>query len=98
MSGIPNTPAEARKSHLESVFWRRTLRWGLRLVPPALQRVTMPMWSGLFYLQVPHVRRPHAAQRFGHSGRISRLGLEVALHLHGARLHRSLIPVLLLAK
>ena len=76
MSSIPHTPAAARQSHLESVFWRKTLRAGLRLVPPALQRVTMPMWSGLFYLQVPHVRRAiHANLRHLHGMRSPRRDL-----------------------
>ena len=67
MSGIPHNPAEARQSHLESEFWRKTLQRGLRLIPPALQRASMPLWSGFFYLQVPHVRRAiHANLRHLH--------------------------------
>jgi len=56
-SSIPHTPGEARQSHLESLFWRNTQTWGLRTIPPAVQRASMPLWSGFFYLQVPHVRR-----------------------------------------
>lgn len=54
---IPLTPAEARQSHLESAFWRRTLLWGLRTFPPSVQRASMPLWAAFFYFQVPHVRR-----------------------------------------
>lgn len=57
MSRVPHTPAEARRSHLESLFWRRTLMWGLRTIPPRVQRASMPLWSAFFYSQVPHVRR-----------------------------------------
>lgn len=58
MSGrVPLDPGEARRSHLESVFWRKALLWGLRTVPPPIQRASMPLWSTFFYLQVPHVRR-----------------------------------------
>jgi Kdo2-lipid IVA lauroyltransferase/acyltransferase len=57
MKTIPHTPAEARRSHLESVFWRKTLLWGLQHVPVPLQELSMPLWSAFFYLQVPHVRR-----------------------------------------
>jgi Kdo2-lipid IVA lauroyltransferase/acyltransferase len=53
----PRTPAEARRSHLESEAWRRLLVWGLRTVPPSVRRVSMPLWSAFFYAQVPHVRR-----------------------------------------
>lgn len=76
MSGIPNTPAEARKSHLESVFWRRTLRWGLRTIPPRVERASLPLWSGFFYLQVPHIRRAiHANLRRLHGLRSPRRDL-----------------------
>lgn len=54
---IPRTPEQARQSHLESEPWRRALFWGLRSVPPALQRASMPLWSAFFYIQVPQVRR-----------------------------------------
>jgi Kdo2-lipid IVA lauroyltransferase/acyltransferase len=56
-SWVPKTPGEARRSHLESAFWRRFLIWGLRNVPMRLQDASMPLWSGFFYLQVPHIRR-----------------------------------------
>ncbi len=73
MSDIPHTPAEARKSHLESVFWRKTLRWGLRTIPPRVERASLPLWSGLFYLQVPHIRRAiHANLRRLHGLRSPR--------------------------
>jgi KDO2-lipid IV(A) lauroyltransferase len=54
---IPRTPADARRSHLESELWRRALLWGLRHVPRSVQQASMPLWSLFFYLQVPHVRR-----------------------------------------
>jgi len=54
---IPSTPEQARRSHLESPFWRRVLIGGLRTIPRPVQHATMPLWSALFYLQVPHVRR-----------------------------------------
>ncbi len=55
--GVPRSPAEARRSHLESAAWRRTLLWGLRNVPVGVQHATMPLWAAFFYAQVPHVRR-----------------------------------------
>lgn len=54
---VPATPGEARRSHLESVFWRRALVWGITNVPPRLQDASMPLWSAFFYAQVPHIRR-----------------------------------------
>ena len=54
---VPRTPRQARESHLESELWRRTLILGLRIIPLSLQRATLPLWSALFYVQVPHVRR-----------------------------------------
>jgi KDO2-lipid IV(A) lauroyltransferase len=56
-SKIPQSPAEARDSHLESVFWRKVLLWGLDTIPLRLQRTSMPLWSLFFYLQVPRIRR-----------------------------------------
>ena len=76
MSRIPHNPSEARQSHLESQFWREILNWGLHTIPPRLQRATMPMWSGIFYLQVPHVRRAiHANLRRLHGLRSPRRDL-----------------------
>jgi lauroyl/myristoyl acyltransferase len=57
MTQAPHTPAEARRSHLESEGWRRVLVWGLRIVPPSVRRASMPLWAAFFYAQVPHVRR-----------------------------------------
>lgn len=54
---VASTPLEARRSHLESAAWRRALIWGLRSVPVPLQELTMPLWAGFFYAQVPEVRR-----------------------------------------
>lgn len=57
MKLIPQTPAEARQSHLESATWRRLLLWGLKNVPVSLQDATMPLWAAFFYFQVPHIRQ-----------------------------------------
>lgn len=54
---VPRTPDQARRSHLESRLWRRTLVWGLKALPISAQRMTMPLWSAFFYLQVPQIRR-----------------------------------------
>lgn len=55
--GVPHDPSEARRNHLESVFWRKVLILGLRTIPPPIQRASMPLWSSFFYLQVPRIRR-----------------------------------------
>lgn len=54
---IPGDPTAARMSHLESASWRKFLLWGLRNIPPGIQRASMPLWSMFFYLQVPGIRR-----------------------------------------
>jgi len=71
---VPRTPGEARRSHLESAAWRRTLVWGLRNIPVTWQQASMPLWSAFFYAQVPHIRRA------------VELNLTELLGLHGPRL------------
>lgn len=56
-TSIPHNPTEARASHLESLFWRRALLWGLRAFPHRVRQASIPLWAAFFYAQVPHGRR-----------------------------------------
>jgi len=47
----------AFRHRFEGPFWRRVFLAGLRTLSPAMQRATMPMWAGIFYVLVPRARR-----------------------------------------
>ncbi|HZS40243.1 MAG TPA: lysophospholipid acyltransferase family protein [Polyangia bacterium] len=47
----------AFRHRFEGPFWRRMFLAGVRGLSPAMQRATMPMWAGIFYLLVPRARR-----------------------------------------
>ena len=45
------------RHRFESPFWRRVFLAGIRTIPQPLQRASMPLWAGIFYLAVPAARR-----------------------------------------
>ncbi|MCA9672786.1 MAG: lysophospholipid acyltransferase family protein [Myxococcales bacterium] len=75
-SDLPRTPAEARRSHLESAAWRRVLVGGIRLLPPSIVRASLPGWAAFFYPQVPAVRRAIRANLLRLGASSSPLSLE----------------------
>jgi KDO2-lipid IV(A) lauroyltransferase len=50
-------PGRAHRHRFETPFWRKVFLAGVRHIPQPLQRATMPMWAGIFYLLVPKARR-----------------------------------------
>src|SRR4030095_9640066 len=58
MSSGPNdAPGRAYRHRFETPFWRRVFLAGVKHIPQALQRASMPMWAGIFYALVPRARR-----------------------------------------
>ncbi|MSP59545.1 MAG: hypothetical protein EXR72_04235 [Myxococcales bacterium] len=58
--GTPSTPPVTGRSHrhrFETPFWRKVFLAGVRHIPQAIQRATMPLWAGIFYGLVPSARR-----------------------------------------
>lgn len=53
----PAPPGRSFRHRFEAPFFRRILVGGVRHIPLPVQRLTMPMWAGIFYLAVPKARR-----------------------------------------
>jgi KDO2-lipid IV(A) lauroyltransferase len=47
----------ALRHHFDSPFFRRMALWGTRNIPEPLQRLSMPLWAGIFYALLPAARR-----------------------------------------
>ena len=45
------------RHRFETPFWRRVMMLGIKHFPQSLQRATMPLWAGIFYILVPKARR-----------------------------------------
>ncbi len=50
-------PGRSFRHRFETPFWRRVMLLGVRGLPPAVQRASMPLWAGIFYGLVPEARR-----------------------------------------
>jgi KDO2-lipid IV(A) lauroyltransferase len=55
--GPQHAPGLAFRHRYEGPFWRRVFLAGVRGMSPRVQRATMPMWAGIFYMLVPRARR-----------------------------------------
>ena len=49
--------AQSFRHRFEGPFWRKVFLAGVRGMSPEVQRRTMPMWAGIFYVLVPRARR-----------------------------------------
>jgi lauroyl/myristoyl acyltransferase len=57
MGTAPAAAGRAHRHRFESPFWRRLVIAGVRAMPFALQRATMPLWAAIFFALVPSARR-----------------------------------------
>ncbi|MCS6915001.1 MAG: lysophospholipid acyltransferase family protein [Myxococcales bacterium] len=57
MADLPQLPGRAYRHRFEGPFYRRLLLGGVRYLPEPVQRLSMPLWGGLFYGLLPEARR-----------------------------------------
>lgn len=57
MAEFEQLPGRSYRHRYEGPAYRRLLLGGIRYIPPALQRLSMPMWAGIFYGLLPEARR-----------------------------------------
>jgi lauroyl/myristoyl acyltransferase len=50
------TPGRSYRHRFEGPFFRRLMLGGIRYIPPAIQRLSMPLWGSLFYSLLPTAR------------------------------------------
>jgi KDO2-lipid IV(A) lauroyltransferase len=60
-ASLPRETGRSFRHHFEGPYYRRLFLAGVQHIPQELQRVTMPMWAGIFHALVPSARR--AAER-----------------------------------
>jgi len=61
MSHAPSSTALSLQHRYEGPFYRRIMLGGIKHIPTWLQRLTMPMWGGIFYVLIKKARQ--AVQR-----------------------------------
>ncbi len=61
MPNAPSSTALSLQHRYEGPFYRRLMLGGIKHMPTWLQRLTMPMWGGIFYFLIRKARR--AVQR-----------------------------------
>ena len=57
MSNAPSSTALSLQHRYEGPFYRRLMLGGIKHMPTWLQRLTMPMWGGIFYFLIRKARR-----------------------------------------
>lgn len=54
--GVQQAAGRSIRHRFEGPFYRRLMLGGIRYMPQSLQRLTMPLWGGLFYGLIPAAR------------------------------------------
>jgi len=57
MSNAPSSTALSLQHRYEGPFYRRLMLGGIKHIPTWLQRLTMPLWGGIFYFLIRKARK-----------------------------------------